>query len=215
MKIINGGQLARDIERSINGATLYAEDLSVGIDDTRDVVLTSGISGVQSYIKVLGGSYDSTDNVPLFQELGFNYLQYDQGQGSDFSFQLGGAEDVFRISIDLVSPNSLGADGVDISDIDVSSQAGANTAVEKLELAIQSIGTTATKVGAAISAIRRRQDVLEVHRENLIEQRARLQEVDFAQETQRFTQLQILLQSATAVLAQANVVPTTLLQLLG
>ncbi len=215
MKIINGGKLARDIEKSINGATLYAEDVSVGIDDSRDVVITSGISGIQSYLEIKGGSLDATEQIPLFQELGFNYLQNDKGQGSDFSFQLGGAKDVFRISIDLVSPTSLGADGVDISDIDVSSQAGANKAVEKLEKAIQSIGTTSTKVGAAISAIRRRQDVLETHRENLIEQRARLQEVDFAQETQRFTQLQILLQSATAVLAQANVVPTTLLQLLG
>ncbi len=215
MKIVNGGQLARDLESSLNNASLYAEDVDVGIDDSRSVVITSGISGTQSYLKILGGSATDTENISLFKELGFTYRQYNQGQGSDFSFQLGGAEDKFNLSIDLVSPTSLGADGVDISDIDVSSQAGANAAVDKLEQAIQSIGTTATKVGSAISAIRRRQDVLEVHRENLIEQRARLQEVDFAQETQKFTQLQILLQSATAVLAQANVVPTTLLQLLG
>ncbi|HON12144.1 MAG TPA: flagellin, partial [Chitinispirillaceae bacterium] len=42
-----------------------------------------------------------------------------------------------------------------------------------------------------------------------------IRDVDFAQETTRFTRNQILTQSATAMLSQANMIPQSTLQLLG
>ena len=63
--------------------------------------------------------------------------------------------------------------------------------------------------------MQRRINVLETHREALSGQRARIQEIDFTQETRTLASLQILLQSSTAALAQANIIPQTLLQLLA
>ena len=51
--------------------------------------------------------------------------------------------------------------------------------------------------------------------EALVGAKARLEEIDFTEETRNLASLQILLQSSTAALAQANIIPQTLLQLLA
>jgi flagellin len=55
---------------------------------------------------------------------------------------------------------------------------------------------------------------LQTASENLSSARSRIQEADFAAETAKLTRAQILQQAGTAILAQANSVPQSVLKLL-
>merc|ERR1711881_651918 len=104
---------------------------------------------------------------------------------------------------------------VDSSNITLSTQSGAASAISVIEQALDSISTTQTKIGAGINHMQRRVNVMESHREALRGAKARIEEIDFTVETRNLASLQILLQSSTAALAQANIIPQTLLQLLA
>jgi len=202
-----GAPLNRDLKDNLVIVTDSSEQ------DVVKLKLSSGLVGNTSSVEVLAGS--SGGGYSLLTQLGYIVGDEDIGTGSTFSFQLGGARDVFNFEIDTLGLKEFGADGIDISGIDVSSILGAQAAIGISENAIESLGTTQTNIGAAINNISRRESIMAAHRENLVEQRTRLEEVDFSSETQNFTRLQILMQAATAILAQANIVPTTMLQLLG
>jgi len=137
------------------------------------------------------------------------------GTGSDFTFRLGGNGDQFQITFDTFGSTGLGEQNVDVSNLDISTQAGAEQAITVLEEAIGSVSSSQTKIGAAVNHMSRRMYVLETHSENLSGQKARFEEIDFTKETRTLASLQILLQSGTAALAQANIIPQTLLQLLA
>ena len=102
-----------------------------------------------------------------------------------------------------------------MSNINISTQGGAGAAVALIEQALESVSSTQVKIGAGINHMSRRINVMESHREALVGAKARLEEIDFTEETRNLASLQILLQSSTAALAQANIIPQTLLQLLA
>jgi flagellin len=104
---------------------------------------------------------------------------------------------------------------VDLRNLDIGSQPGALAAVDELEAAITSVNKSQTKIGTAVNYMERRADALDAYTEHIAEHKARIEEIDFAAETQKLASLQILLQSSTASLAQANIIPQTLLQLLA
>jgi flagellin len=56
---------------------------------------------------------------------------------------------------------------------------------------------------------------LQVHIENLSASLSTIRDLDFAEETANFTKTQILFQSGIAVLASANLIPQSILTLLG
>jgi flagellin-like hook-associated protein FlgL len=139
----------------------------------------------------------------------------DTGTGSDFTFVFSGADDTYSITLDTFGLTNLGADDIDLSGLDVGSQPAALQAVDVLEHAIESINKSQTKIGTAVNHMTRRVDLLDAYSEHIAEHKARIEEIDFAAETQKLASLQILLQSGTASLAQANIIPQTLLQLLA
>jgi flagellin len=158
---------------------------------------------------------DTTGTTGFKGALGFNENAFSTGSGSVFTFRLGGDTDVFSITFDTLGQQNFGADLVDISSVNVATQGGAAAAITILEEALESVSTTQTKIGAGINHMQRRINVLETHREALQAQKARIEEIDFTEETRTLASLQILLQSSTAALAQANIIPQTLLQLLA
>ena len=63
--------------------------------------------------------------------------------------------------------------------------------------------------------MRRRMEIMESQKSALSGSKSRVEEIDFTVESRKLASLQILLQSSTAALAQANIIPQTLLQLLA
>ncbi len=102
--------------------------------------------------------------------------------------------------------------GVDISAVDVS--ADADTAITTLDSAIDGLSTSRAQLGATQNRLEHVIANLSVAVENLSASESRVRDTDMAEEMVSFTRHQIMVQAGTAMLAQANTVPGTVLSLL-
>ena len=98
--------------------------------------------------------------------------------------------------------------------IAVTSQELASKAIEVVDSAINSVSTERAKLGAYQNRLEHKINNLNTSAENLQAAESRIRDVDMAKEMMNFTKNSILSQAATAMLAQANQAPQTVLQLL-
>jgi flagellin len=133
------------------------------------------------------------------------------------SFSAGGNFQVGANSSEVIAVGgiaNLDATALGISGINVSTQAGATTALGLLDTAVTTVTTERAELGASINRFEQTINNLRVTVENITAARSRIQDADFASETASLTRLQILQQSGTAVLSQANAIPQGVLGLL-
>jgi flagellin len=97
----------------------------------------------------------------------------------------------------------------------VDSQANANSAIETVNTAINSVSTQRASLGAYQNRLEHKINNLDTSAENLQAAESRIRDLDMAKEMTKFTQNNILVQAATAMLAQANAAPQNVLSLLG
>ncbi len=106
---------------------------------------------------------------------------------------------------------TVGASGYTI---DVTSQACANASVKVVDDLIKAVDDIAAKFGSYQIELEKIISNNQTTRVNTSEAESRIRNVDFAKEMSNFTRNQILMQSGTAMLAQANQLPQLVLQLL-
>jgi flagellin len=123
--------------------------------------------------------------------------------------------DSITVTIDTLTSDQLGTGGNTIASTYLTSQSVAATAISVLDVAIDSVNTMRSNMGAFINRMEHAINNLLVSNSNQQSAESTIRDVDFAQETTRFTRNQILTQSATAMLSQANMIPQSTLQLLG
>ena len=97
---------------------------------------------------------------------------------------------------------------------DVSTTAGALTALTNIKSAITQLATDRATVGANITRLSYTNEQLSILRENLGAANSRIKDVDVAEESTQFARYNILVQAGTAMLAQANATPQSALRLL-
>ena len=98
--------------------------------------------------------------------------------------------------------------------IDISTQTAADSAIATIDGAISSVSTERSKLGAVQNRLDHTINNLTATSENLSAAESRIRDVDMAQEMMAFTKNNILSQAATSMLAQANQMPQSVLQLL-
>ncbi|KXG78802.1 A-type flagellin [Fervidicola ferrireducens] len=103
----------------------------------------------------------------------------------------------------------------EVKGINVSNQTAANQAITTIQQAIEKVSTERAKLGAYQNRLEHTINNLEVASENLTAAESRIRDVDMAKEMMEFTKMNILNQAATAMLAQANMLPQSVLKLLG
>ncbi len=113
-----------------------------------------------------------------------------------------------------VSINDSRAAALGIDNLKVDTQNAANTAIQKLSDAIDQVSAERSKLGAVQNRLEHTINNLGVAAENITAAKSRIQDVDMAREMMEFTKKQVLSQAGTAMLAQANQKPQTILQLL-
>ena len=113
-----------------------------------------------------------------------------------------------------VSVGDMHTDALGIKDIDISNQAGAKAAVDKIKAAINSVSSTRGDLGAIQNRLEHTINNLSVTAENMTAAESRIRDVDMANEMMAYTKNNILVQSSQAMLAQANQIPQGVLQLL-
>ena len=89
------------------------------------------------------------------------------------------------------------------------------SAISTVDTALQSINSLRSDLGAFQNRLEFTINTLAIQEENSAASESFIRDADIAQETIRFTRNQILVSAGTSILAQANVVPQTALQLLG
>jgi flagellin len=114
----------------------------------------------------------------------------DQGSGNQISF-----------SLTSVNFSNIGS-------------AASSTAISAIDQAITDVSSARSTLGAIQNRLEDAVDNLGVYQENISAAQSRIRDVDVAAETVNFTKLQILSQSGTAMLAQANSAPQNVLSLL-
>ena len=102
-----------------------------------------------------------------------------------------------------------------IHNLSVTASAEALTALDKINDAIGSITASRGKVGAVQNRLTRSIANLSVSVENLTAAESSIRDADIAEEVAELTRNQILVQTATAMVGQANLIPQSVLQLLG
>ena len=104
--------------------------------------------------------------------------------------------------------------GTAVSQLDISTVAGANAALISIDAALQTVDSSRAALGAVQNRFSSTIDNLQTASENLSASRSRIQDADFAAETAALARAQVLQQAGTAMVAQANQMPQMVLQLL-
>ena len=124
-------------------------------------------------------------------------------------FQVGAAAaDTLSVALGTLASDDVG--GIDLSAIDVTT----DQALTDLDSAIAGVSAQRSTLGASQNRLEHTIANLSVASENLAASESRIRDTDMAQEMMSFTRAQILQQAGTAMLAQANQVPQTVLSLL-
>ena len=108
----------------------------------------------------------------------------------------------------------MGTKSLGISGVDVSTQAGAKDAIDKIKAAINTVSSVRGDLGAAQNRLEHTIENLGVTTENMTAAESRIRDTDMAKEMMNYTKNNILIQASQAMLAQANQVPQGVLQLL-
>lgn len=126
--------------------------------------------------------------------------------------------DSITITIDTLTTEALGSGGsggvANLRATALTSQADAVSAIQSLDESIDSVNTMRSNMGAFINRLDHAINNLLVSNTNQQAAESQIRDVDFANESAQFTRNQILTQSGTSMLAQANQLPQSVLSLL-
>lgn len=109
----------------------------------------------------------------------------------------------------------IDAEGLGVKSVIVTNTKSAGEAITKIDAAISRVSSQRSTLGAIQNRLDHTINNLGVAAENITASESRIRDVDMAAEMMEFTKLNVLSQAGTAMLAQANQKPQSVLQLLG
>ena len=133
-----------------------------------------------------------------------SYAAYDT-----FTFQTGQSANTISVQISAMTETGLAIAGMNISTL----AAGA-AALTKLDTALASVNSQRATLGAVTNRLTYAADNMASISTNISASRSRIMDTDYAQATSQLAKTQIIQQAATAMLAQANQQPQSVLALL-
>ncbi|MBY5990723.1 flagellin [Ferrimonas balearica] len=194
-------KLAADIGSAGHDATYNADngEITLTAKNVNGVDIQGG--GAGNTVELNGWVADDTNDQFINAELSLK-------SSSSFTVVGDGTTDVAEFL--GASASSLNS----VSTIDVTTAAGAQAAVDVIDAAIAGIDANRADLGAAQNRLSHTINNLGNIQVNVADARSRIQDVDFAKETAELTKQQVLQQSGSAMLAQANQIPQLALSLL-
>ncbi len=214
----------------INGTNIGAVDVSTNDSNgalAAAINAQSGTTGVKATVSSGKLTLTASDgrNITLGAT---STVQTSLGNSGDVTFT--GKVGIVRGSITLTSTSNFTVAGTtadiggiatttfvasgNLSTLAITSRLQANTAITQLDSALDTINAIRASIGAVQSRLNTAISFLDNAAENQAASESRIRDADFALETAQFTRAQILVQAATAILAQANNQPQIALQLL-
>ena len=105
--------------------------------------------------------------------------------------------------------------GLNTKNLSLATAADANTAIDKIDNAINKVSMVRATFGATQNRLEHKIENLTTNNENLTEAESGIRDTDMASEMLSYTKFNVLQQAAQSMLAQANQQPQSILQLLG
>ncbi len=174
---------------------------------------TETVEDINKLLSKAGIDLKATKVGTLVQNTTGTALAGGAGLGNDgLTLQIGDTSDSFNqltISVQDMHVSSLGLTGVSVAD-----QTSAQDAVDVIKAAINTVSSVRGTLGAASNRLDHTMNNLSVMTENIQDAESTIRDTDVAEEMMAYTKNNILVQSAQAMLAQANQVPQGVLQLL-
>ncbi|WP_334158409.1 flagellin N-terminal helical domain-containing protein [Oryzomicrobium sp.] len=208
----NGGK-GDDLSAAVNafndasaktGVTARVNDAGNGItllnSAGENITITNAASG-----SAADASFGGAALTASAKAVGTGQLMLD----SNKSFSINAAN-----TTDFFTANSAAGQLQSVSNLDVSSVDSANRTLAMVDAALSSINGQRANYGAMQSRFTNAISNLQSTSENLSASRSRIQDTDFAAETANLSRAQVLQQAGTAMLAQANSLPNSVLSLL-
>jgi flagellin len=204
-KAINDGLVSALAGAGLDYTSVVAK---VEINEDDDLVVSFETTKANTNFTLAAGANNALDN------LGITAPANRASQNTGGVFQVGsGTTEDDKINIVIAAMDSTTL-GVDKDVVDVSNADLADPNITAIDAAITAVSTLRGNLGAYQNRFERTISNLSVTTENLSASESRIRDTDMAAEMMSFTRAQILQQAGTAMLAQANAVPQSVLQLL-
>lgn len=130
--------------------------------------------------------------------------------GNNMTFQIGATKDeTLKVTSQAMDSQILG-----VKNITVDSVANANTAIDTINKAIDTVSGYRAQLGAAQNRMEHTINNLKVTSENVTAAESRIRDTDMADEMTSYTKNNILMQAAQSMLAQSNSMPQGVLNML-
>jgi len=187
--------LSQDVTKTDSDRTLYEKEFVT----------------LQNYIKDI--STKKFNNIGLFVSQGVTVTTDSDSTGVTLA---GGvtvlASGFYLANVDL-STGTYATATTTATNVDT--QANAATALSNVMLALSQLASDRAGIGANVTRLNSTHDQLGVLNDNMAAANSRIKDVDVAEESTQFARFNILVQAGTAMLAQANQTPQSVLKLLG
>ena len=210
--------------RNANDAVSMAQTAEGALGKVSDMLQRMRELSVQS-VNATNSTGDRSNLDGEFQELGkeivrtlagttFNGITILGANAGSLAFQIG-AGTTTNDSITVTTTRLDNAANITaVTSGNITSMGTATTAINNLDTAIDAITTQRASFGAAQNRFESVIGVLQVAAESQAASRSRIMDADYASETAALSRAQVLQQAGTAMLAQANQMPNSVLSLL-
>lgn len=193
------------------GTFVAADVVATNVDGTAAAVKVDGTATVAGDLK--NGIYTKANLSFRIDDLTrTSAAVVNVATGRSLTFQVGantGSDQTIGLGVRALSAAGLGVDF-----LSVSTHSASQSAIDSIEKAIGIVSEQRSALGAVQNRLEHTVANLDTVGENLVAAESRIRDVDMAKEMMSFTKNNILSQAATAMLAQANQAPQTVLQLL-
>ena len=184
---------------SINGTAISLTGAQ-SMQDVSDAINAAGITGVSAAVNAAGNGVNFYSNSALtISDTGGNIIGANATDGNTgAAFASGGTAST----------------GGSLANGSVSTVDSANDLISRVDVALQSVSNFAAQLGAVQNRFQSTISTVAAQTTNLQASQSTIQDADFAAETARLSQAQVLQQAGISVLAQANSNPQQVLKLL-
>ena len=198
---------------TLNSATITVTEKEGGVDYTKNNL--AGADGKGTYTAAATGTTPQAKDAKATDWKGLiqSGMADTSSKGTALTLQIGDTSDSFNQL--KVSIKDMHTDALGIAGLNLGTQAGAQAAVAKIKDAINYVSDARGTLGATQNRLEHTQNNLSVMKENIQDAESSIRDTDIAEEMMAYTKNNILVQSAQAMLAQANQLPQGVLQLLG
>lgn len=202
---------------SITGSREYGADANISLGNGFNTTAT--VSSAGNLVKITDSNgfemiYDigagATADDPATAGINEGLVKIVVLEAGPMQLQIGANEgQTMNVRIPKVNPKTLGIDMVNIC-----TDEGAQHAITLFDNANNQVTAIRAKLGAYQNRLEHSISNLDTTAENMTEALSRIEDVDMAKEMATYTQLNVLAQAGTSMLAQANERPQTVLSLL-